>query len=204
MRKKLVVFSILILFLLVIVLYNNWIIVPVKSSAYTLTLVKYAYSEIHKITLSHYVNDVLINDYELKLDVALSLQKPQSYNLPDLTDGKIIVSVELEDGATSSGNRTITAEYDNANDFYKNGLLIYLSQGKSYMTINRFVYPEQYVYFISGKNRKYFHEKAGTTEWVSESEAPKPKMFTRKDPMMIYSDYDYNWKENKWSVIEIK
>lgn len=205
MKRPLIILGVIVLILLVIVLHSCWIILPIKSNPHTLTLVKYGYININQITLEHYVDDILINNYIMELNSKLRFQQPQYYKLPYLNNGKIVINIEFDDGVTNTGNKIITLDYDSTNELYNNGLLIYLyTDYNSYITINNFVYFDQYVYLISGKNRTYFLEKAGSTECTRVSEAPKPKVLTRKEFGMIYTNFNYKCEENKWLIVPIK
>ena len=182
--------------------FNPWIILPVKSSSHTLTLVRDGYPRIHQITMRHYVNDVLINDYNLELKIGLRVQQPQKYMLPLLNEGRVEINVELVN-ISDVNIGSFTVSYDNANDMYKKGLMIYtFSDFMSRIYIGGYAYCDEYIYFMSGKERTYYFEEAGSSEWSLTTNVPPLKRFIREQ--LGYCPLPYNsWKENEWEVIPI-
>ena len=80
---------------------------------------------------------------------------------------------------------------------YEKWLLIYTTTDfESNITIGDFVYYNQYVYFISMKERTSYFEKAGSSEWSIVTDAPLLKRFTLRTNE--YSSIYYGWKENEW------
>lgn len=201
MKKILIVCGIGIFIFLVstyVYLFFPWVILPTKSLPNTLILVQNGYPDINRITMEHYVNDVLLNDYVLDLKTGLSYQ-PQKYLLPKVKEGKVKINVELENGLVSGDNSTLTINY-HVSDLYNKGLLIYVTTDWQFATsINGCAYYNQYVDFVSGKKRTSYFEKAGDSEWLLTTDAPKLKRFRH-----IGIDYfrDYRWKENGWDSQE--
>ena len=179
--------------------FNPWVLLPIKSVPHELTLVNYGGPYMNQIILRHYINGLHINDYVLELKIELWYQKPQTYMLPQLGEGMVEVKVDLKDGIIHDNNRTITVNYAQASYLYEKGLLIYTTDdSNSKITIGDFVYRDQYIYFITGKERQSCIEKAGSTEWSIITDAPQPKKFTREG--MGYSSLYYGWKENVWEM----
>ena len=144
---------------------------------------------------SHYVDTELINEYILELKIGLPIQTSQQYALPKVDEGRTEISVELEDGMTGSGY-VLTVNYI-ANDVYKRGLLIYLTTvHDSAIEINGLIYKNQYVDFVSGKERISYCKIAGETRWTLTTDAPKLKKVELEE--MGYSNIYNGWKENKW------
>lgn len=180
-------------------IYLSWIILPTESSRHTLTLVRYGSPRIHQITMTHYVNDAPINDYILELKIELRNQQPHKYTLPKVNEGRVVINVELMNTLDENiGNLTIN--YDEVSDLHEKGLLIYTATNyKSSTYIGDFVYYDQYVYFVSGQETRYYFEKAGTSEWSIITDAPQLKRFTREE--RGYSPHRYGlWEENEWVV----
>ena len=179
-------------------LYFSWVILPVNSSSHRLTLLEEGYYLImNRVTLSHYVDGKHRNDYVLELKTGSGTQKPQSYELPELKEGMVKVTVDLEEG----GN--LITNYVHASNLYEKGLLIWLTTDKgSNITIDGSVYYDQYVCFLSGKERISFCEKAGSTEWSVVMDAPRPKRVNKKST--TYTIFYTGWKEkNKWEMFSV-
>lgn len=182
--------------------YYPWVILPVKSTPHTLTLVKYGGSWIQKVTLKHYVSDDVVCDYVLKLDVPLGEQVPQEYELPMVKKGRIEIRVEFDDAVLADGNKQIKVTYDNADSLYEKGVLIY-SEGNlaETHTIDGYVYYDQYMHFISGEEQVTHKETAGELKWKPVNNAPKPKDKTPKFLESYIPIYD-GWKEkNRWIIL---
>ena len=195
--------GIFIAFIFLLYLRRTWVFLPTKSSSHTLTLVRYGYPSPSRITLRHYVDDVPINEYILELKGELWSQVPQSYELPQLNEGMVEINVELKNGIDHSTG-SLTINYEEARDLYEKGLLIYFNTAfHSNITIGNFVYYDQYVYFVSKKERISYFEKAGSSEWVPITNAPPLKKFVREG--MGYSPYfGSGWQEkNKWVVMPV-
>lgn len=205
MKIILIVFAVGFLLTFLAWLNNPWIIIlPTKSSPQMLTLVKYSYARLNRITMRHYVNDVVVNEYVLDLKIDLRDQQPQKYKLPELNDGRVEISVELEDGVTPGNNSILTLNYDQASDLYNRGLLIYLATDfASHTEIDGFAYYDQYAYFISGQEGTYYAEEAGDSEWLIATDAPLPKKITRED-MGFSPHHNDLWKENEWKTFMYK
>jgi len=158
----------------------------------------------NKVTLRYYVNNVHTNDYVLELKGELWDRKPQTYELPQLQEGRVEVDVELDDKVSIPPESicTLTINYENAQNLYEKGVLIYFSTDLySRTTIGRFVYYDQYVHFISGANRISYIEKAGPPNWSIIIDAPSPKKITPEGNFYFPYD-DSDWKEkNKWVVV---
>lgn len=181
--------------------YFPWVILPVKSSPQMLTLVQYGGPYLNKVKLSHYINGVHIDDYVLDLKVAVRHQMPQHHELPQLNEGTVEVSIEAKD--SNDGHYfSIKIPRKDVNDLYKKGLLIYLmDDSDTSITINGFVWHDQYVYFISGDDKICYYEKGNTSEWSLVTDT-YPPIFTKEE--ITYSRAYYGWKENKWAVLPAK
>ena len=204
MKIILIVCGVGILLTFIAIWYNPWIILPTKSSSNILTLVKYGYPRLNRITMRRYVNDVPINDYTLDLKIDLRIQQPQKYKLPKVNEGSVEINIELEDGVIHENSNVLTINYAQASDLYNQGLLVFLTTDyASIAYIGGFVYYDQYVYFISGEERTYYYQKAGSSEWSLITDAPQLKRFTREE--MGYSPHRYGlWKENEWVMSPAK
>lgn len=115
------------------------------------------------------------------------MQEPQSYELPDLDDGKVEVCIEMGDEL----NRRFKLTYDNAKDLYQRGLLIYLADYEDN--------GNQYVYLISGKEMIYHNRTTDSDKWTIKTEVPSPKFIPHKEYTGYISVYS-GWKDNKWVV----
>ena len=204
MKIFLIVFAVAVLAVFLAMWNNRLIILPTNSSPQMLTLVKYGYPRPKKIIMRHYVNDVAVNEYVLELKRDLRSQQPQKYKLPEVSDGRAEINVEMEDGVTYNNNITLTLNCDSARDLYDRGLLIYLATDYASGTeINGYVYYDQYAYFISGQEKIYYAEKAGDSNWQRITDAPQLKKFTQAETG--YSPHPNDlWKENGWKKIGTK
>lgn len=205
-EKKVLIFScVIFMFSIILVICYmcvSWIILPTKSTPAMLTIVDYSTSKLKQITMKHYVNDELVNKYVLELKIGVRSQTSQKYRIPEVREGMIEFEIKVDDGMIAGDESTFLTVKYNTNDLYKDGLLIYLSTiFNSAITINGLVYCDQYIYFISGKERIYFFEKAGESQWLHVSNAPKPKWLVRAE--ISYSPFYYGWKENKWIEVPV-
>ncbi len=186
-RKKIIIILAIVFFVLLLVyIYLSYLVVlPVKSSANSLTLVKNgACLGPSKIILRHHINDIHICDYTLDLKIGLWHQTFQKYKLPKFDKGWIEVCVELE-----NNNGYINARFENAKELYEKGLLIYF-RGNNYSV-------DRYVYCKSGKNNLYFHKKEGVFDWGPTADTSGLKKIVKQE--IGYSNFYYGWKEeNKW------
>jgi hypothetical protein len=167
-----------------------WIIYPTKSSPNKLFIVCHSglfYPNKPVITLKHYINNLHVCDNILVIKNGVHVQEPQSYDLPNLDNGRVEVTVELGDKMNSS----FTLNYDNANDLYQRGLLIYLADYNDN--------GNQYVYFVSGKETTCYNRTKDSSEWTIKAEVPSPKAIPHKE-YFAYSVGYSGWKENKWVV----
>ncbi len=192
MKKRilLIIGAVVLVLIVCFMLSERWAILPVKSTAKTLTLVNYGFKA-EQITISNYIDDELVCDYTL--DVDLYYQMPVEYELPELTDGCAVVSVKYNE------TYTLQTEYESAADLYNNGLLIYFWEDSSAsVVVDRVHYPDRYIYFISTGEQECFAKKGISTEWLS-CFTSAPKRLVHKDPMMIYS-YPDSWEKGEWQV----
>lgn len=199
MKKYLIIcgFGILII---VFLLHFSWAILPTSSSSHMLTLVRNGYPNPYRITLRTYVNNKCSNEYILDLKYGLYNNQPQKYKLPKVDGERVDVIIELEDGVIHDNNNIITIIYDNVEELYNKGLLIYLATDYTTNTyIGDFVYYDQYIHLVSGKGKKYYFEKAGFSEWYSTNKAPQPRKIVKKG--MEYVPFYYKWKENVWITL---
>lgn len=164
-----------------------------------LTLTRYTYLCPNKITLKHYINDIHISDYVLDLKNGMGVQQTQSYKLPYLKEGKVEVSVELEDDLNSN----ITITYSQAQDLYEKGLLIYFTDNSSEYSIvdGKSIY-NRYVYFVSKNTQICYFREAYSSRWEIIDAAPPLKRFALEQ--MGYFPNSYEWKENEWIVSQQK
>lgn len=177
-------------------IYFPWVILPVQSRHKTITLVECGGPYIRKVSISHYINDIHENDYTL--DTELRIQQPQYYRLPKLNVGKATINIELEDGMNGE-YITFPLNYEDASDMYKKGILIYSTANyKSSITIDGFVYNDQYVYIISGKEKACHFKKAGLSEWKQINDFSMLKVFAKEQ--MGYTPLYDEWKQNKWII----
>jgi hypothetical protein len=161
---------------------------PTKSAPHKLSLVLYSgFYPPNKpvITIKHYKNGEHFGDDILEIKKGVFELEPQSYDLPELGDGSVVVNFKLGD----KKNNGFTLTYDNAEDFYKRGLLIYLA-----------TYDDSYVYFVSGKETLCYIKSDDSSEWgIIKTKIPSLKAILKKEtpiPPLGYS----GWKENKWVV----
>lgn len=176
-----------------LVYFSDWVILPTKSFSKMLTVVCCGYTDPERITLRHYVDDVCINNYILEFKVLADDQHAQFYQLPKLSEGRVTVTVEISD------DNFFIVNYEEARNLYKNGLLLYTSTDTgSNVTINGLVYYDEYVYFISGKN-KISYMKTRDKNWLPVKDTPHINVFQKKEK--FYMVDDYKWKENKWDVV---
>ncbi len=180
--------------LIYIALSYPWgIIYPTKSSPHKLSIVIHSGSWENKpiITLKHYVNGLRVSDYILNIKNGVHVQEPQSYELPNLDNGIVEVNINLGDEMNS--NFTLT--YDNAEELYEKGLLIYLAD---YNDNNDLL-----AYLVSGKETTCYNRAPDySAKWVIKAEMPSPKFFPHKEYTAYVSIYS-GWKDNKWVVDDI-
>ena len=171
------------------------VIYPIKSLSKEITFVYYGgyYPNKPVITLKHYIEEVHVVDYVLSIENGIYIQEPQFYKLPELNEG--VVEVNIEFGGTVNGSFSIP--YSQASDFYKNGLLVYLTDNDSNIsTIEGFVYYDLYLYFISGESKICYFKEAGSSEWSITTSSPQLRKIPRDErPYLIWYS---GWKENKW------
>lgn len=177
-------------------IYFPWVSLPTKSLPHTLTLVHNGMPSIERVTLKHYVDGVHVNDYILDLNVEIRYQTSQSYELPQFNEGMVEVDVGLTYEDTS-----LTMSFEDTHNLYESGLLVYTTEiPESHITIDGFVYYDEYVYLIaSGNDKVCYFKEAGSTEWVAETNVPRPERFVRE--WMGYSPLYYGWKENEWVIV---
>lgn len=201
MKKYLIICGLGILVITVLLyLYFSWTILPTSSSLHMLTLVRNGHPDPYRITLRTYVNNKCSNEYILDLKYGLYDNQPQKYKLPKIDGERVDVIIELEDGVIYGNNKVITTIYDNVEELYNKGLLIYLATDYTTSTyIGDFVYYDQYIHLVSGKEKKYYFEKAGFSEWYSINRAPQLRKIVKK--RMEYVPFYHKWKENEWTAL---
>ncbi len=165
-------------------------ILPTKSSPNTLSIVRYSgpYGFPNKpvITLKQYVNGSHICNYTLEIKAGVFIQEPQWYELPKLNNGQVEIDVKFGDEMSSG----ITLIYDDAQDFYQEGVLIYFAN---------FSIP--HVYFVSGKETTCYSRATDTEEWTNVTDFPSLKAIPADEGIGWVTVYS-GWKENKWVVEE--
>lgn len=185
-RKKIIIILAIVIFALLsgYIYLDCLAILPVKSSANTLTLAKCGSVEPNQVTLKHYVDNAHICDYTLNLKVGLDNQTNHTYELPKFDKGWVEICVKLE---RNEGH--INARFEKAAYLYKNGLLIYF--GGDYAG------TDKYVYFKSGRDNLYFHKKEEVFDWGPTTDTSALKKIVKQE--IGYIPGDYGWKEeNKW------
>jgi len=182
------------------------VLYPTRSSSRELTLVLYGgfYPNSPMITLKHYIDEVHVEDYVLTIENGIRIQEPQSYRLPKLDEGAVVISVELQDEV----NSVFTIIYSQASDLYRTGLLIYLYTdfNSSDFVKEGIYFRDKYVhfisgrhrttYFLSGEDRAYFLNNGNSPEWSIITNSPRLRMIPRNDaPYLVWYS---GWKENEW------
>lgn len=178
-----------------------WISLPVNSKSNTLSIVQYNWFSENKpvITLINCLNDGSETEYVLTIKNGVHAGEPQEYTLPELSDGTLEVNVIL--GGNTYG--TFTMLYEDAATFYKNGLLIYLADTDGEHALNEeagYVVRtcDQYVYFVSSKNKICYFKEENSGGWQIVSEPPMMKSIKKlEEPYMIWPS---GWEENEWVV----
>lgn len=166
------------------------VIYPTKSSPHMLSIVGYdvVYPNKPVITLK-YVNNLQIKENILEIKNGVQTREPQTYVLPKIDNGKIEVKVELGD----IKNSTFILNYDNAEDLYQRGLLIYLDLA------NHFSNNAQFVCLVSGQVTTCYSRVTAFDEWTNSTKIPSLKTIPPREPppdVVVYS----GWKENKWAA----
>ena len=197
-RHKIIIFVVCgVVFIYTVLVFSlKYVVLPINSSPYTLTLVNNGASHLNRVILRHYVNDVPIADYGLEINVRLERQVPHQYELPQLDEGKVEIFVEFD-----TIKEKLIANYENVGDVYKKGLLIYLeSFDAKYAVVDGELIGDRYVYFVSGAKRVCYLREAYVQEWSIMPDAPKLKWIIRTDEIS-YSSFYNGWKEeNKWVI----
>ncbi|MDR2598906.1 MAG: hypothetical protein LBC73_01355 [Oscillospiraceae bacterium] len=184
------------------------VIYPVKSTPQELTIVLYRgfFPNSPIITLRHYIGNLHIADYNLVIENGIRTEESQNYRLPEFEEGVIEIYIDLRD-KMDSRSTPISLIYDNAEELYQRGLLIYIttdgSGGLSIVDDNNFVVEhvyDRYVHFVSGKDKKCFLKEAYSTEWVLTSNAPSLKRLPAKYSGPQLPPYYSGWRENDWIV----
>ena len=181
-----------------------WAILPTESTPGKLTIVKYGGPSIRKITVKYVTEDNVVKRYVLKLNISLASQIPQEYELPLIEGERVELSVDFEDGVLADNDKVLTVIYDNADVIYNSGMLIYSAGDlEEKITIDRLIYYNQYIHFVSGNKKISYIEPAGESEWEEKKDLPKPKSKTPIYKNSYFPNHDYRWKEeNKWELIE--
>ena len=165
-------------------------IYPTKSSPHKLSIACYDvnyYDNRPIITLKHYVNGLNVAEYILEIKNGLHIQEPQSYQLPKLENGRIEVNVELRDNMNSQ----FTFTFEDAEDLYKKGLLIYLDIGSHYYN------KDQFACFVSGKETTCYGRETDIDKWNIKADMPSLKSIPPKENPG-YAPTNSGWREYKW------
>lgn len=190
LKRILIAFVIAIPLAIIVKITYFPVIYPTRSTSNTLSFVCYdvGYSNKPVITIKHYVNSIHICDYILEIKTGIHIQEPQSYELPELDNGVVEISVEFDDEINSS----FTLTYD-AEDFYQRGILIYTDLGNHYNNNN------QFVCFVSGKETVCYSRATDYDEFTIETGLPSLKAIPAKENPGFVSIYS-GWKENEWVI----
>ena len=192
----LVITVLLVLFFFIKALYFP-VIYPTKSSGGKLAVVLHSgffHPTRPVITIKHSLEGQHIADYMLTIENGLRIQEPQVYPMPRLEDGTVELAVEIGDNIDSR----FALVFDNASDFFKNGLLIYLFLGED--TSIKFEGEksyDRYVTFVSGKKKICFYKKADSHDWTIIDDSPRLKKLPRNELWLYWYS---GWKENEWVV----
>ena len=189
--KKIIlkIIGVICMILLIAYFCLTYVVLPVNSSNKMLTILNQYGVAMRKITLVNYTKDELVSSYVLNLTVEPRLQIPQKYDIPQPDGGSIKIFVDCLYGETFS------VEYDNADELYENGLLIYtITDLDTTIEIDGIVYQDRYICFKSGENQIAFVERAGSSEWQTVYDLPKLNRIEKK--WMGYSPIPYD--ENQW------
>ena len=189
-RRALIIIgmSIVVFAFIRIALSYPWIIYPTKSSPHKLSIVCHSglfYPNKPVITIKHYVNNLHVGDNILMIKDGVHVQETQTYDLPNLDNGRVEVNVELGDEKDSS----FTLNFDNAEDFYKRGFLIYLADYEDN--------GNQFIYLVSGKETTCYNRTKDSEAWAIKTKVPSPKAIPHKEYFAYVAIYS-GWKENKW------
>lgn len=168
---------------------------PVNSSPRTLSIARYAgYNTELTITLRHYVDDIHLSDYVLILERGVQRHEPQRYRLPNLREGTVEVIFEIEGEKPDAVMMTYSA-----NELYKKGLLIYLTDNDSeYVFVDGDYNNDSYVFFVSGKNEICNYKQPFSSEWITITDAPQRKRFLGEP---LPTGWNSGWEENEWTVV---
>ncbi len=207
-KRIILLISITVVFMLVVLvafyikvsMSSPWAILPTESTPSKLTIVKYGGPDIRKIIVKHITKDNVVKSHVLELNVSLASQIPQEYELPLIKGGRVEISVDFEDGVLADNDKVLTVTYEDADEVYNSGILIYSAGdlGKK-ITIDGLVYYNQYLHFISGNKKISYIEPAGGSEWEERNDLPKPKSKTPTYKNSYFPNYDSGWREkNKW------
>jgi len=150
------------------------------------------------ITLKQYIDELHIVEYTLEIKNGVHIQEPQSYELPELHSGTVEINCALGD----SENSSFTISYNEASNFYQEGLLIYITDNMSeYVMVDGIEYYDKYIYFVSGKEETCYYKSAYSPEWLIITDAPPLKGLKRNEPAPYIVNY-CGWRENRWVVRE--
>ena len=182
------------------VLFCPWTLIPIKSETRTLSVALYSGMHVNSvtITLEHYIDGMHVSDYVLKIENGVGLQDPQSYELPELREGSVVVKVEFENIRSSE----FELSFPVANDLYTKGLLVYFTNNENEgVLIDRLTYTDEYVYFVFGKGIVCHFKRAATEKWVSLTNPPPLRIFKLNEPAP-YFVWDSGWEQNEWVRID--
>lgn len=194
--------GIFIAFIFLLYLRRTWVFLPTKSSprALTFTVYKKDYRTKPVITLRHYVDGMHVCDYTLTIENGVHIEEPQSYALPKIDKGRVEVNINLQD---ENGNFTII--YNQADDFYKKGLLIYLTEGKtdSSSVIYSDTVCDRYVYLVSGEKKICYFKGRDSSEWSIIMDPLSLKGIKIKELSPAIIDSPPKWEKNEWVVMSV-
>jgi len=219
-----IILAVCVAVILVIWFIKFWffpVVYPTSSAPRQLSFVgQGGFSNRPVITLSQYIDEQHIADYILTIENGVTYYEPQTYKLPNISEGTVVITVELGDEIDSS----FSLYPIQASELLEKGLLIYtLSDNDSRVTIENTVFRDRYVnivsgndriiYFLSGKDNaaSYSFEEVGgfvemtlirTPEWSVVTDGPP----LRRLPSSLdyYSKRYSGWRENEWVRIEIE
>ena len=188
------VVTILLIFTFIVYMRKMWFFLPTESSPHELTITVYKkdYKNKSSIMIKNYENDKHICDYNLEIESGIYIEEPQTYDLPKFDKGETELTINL-----GSEEDVFTLKFNDAADFYKNGLLIYLTEGKPFKkNVNETSY-ERYIYFVSGKEKICYAKDIDSSEWAVLINPPSLKGYKIRE---LYSPIinEPAWKQNKW------
>jgi|GEM_PF-2372460 len=171
------------------------------------------------ITLRHYIYEKHTADYILTIENGVSAFEPQSYELPDLTEGFVEIVIEMNDSHKSA----FTIPKIQADELLRYGLLIYWLDIRNPNPVDYAFRFDEYVNFIIGERRITYvlpvEEQAEsrliewvggsvgtvftllrTPEWVSIENGPD--LIEQVIPEIGFGRWYSGWRANEWVRVE--